>query len=209
MRDFDSYYGYDDMNDYTKVKKSGGLKSKIIGGFVLLLMLAVVGLSLGLAFSAGSSGDNKIRITFILRGEVYQIHYVQPGSIVGQPWLVDEPGFGGWALVGEVTPFQWGYSGADIEGVTEETTLWALVAYEELWEYQATDLPDYIELDRPTFLEQIGATGTVTHGFAVGAGTLTFYDVGWAISVYLDGEELENVWFNNGANSRIRGSTIV
>lgn len=200
-------FPYDKMQE-RKYKKNRGLKAKVLTISMLLLALAVVGLSLGLAFGgANDTQSNKLRMTFMLGGEVYQTHYIRSGSQMTMPHV--DSLMGGWALYGEfeIVPF----CPCCTPRPTTDMKFWAPTPGEVLFEHEisSADFPTQIVITQHLFLIQRNLDGYLMTWADLTAGTLALTLHGNWISISLDGEHKGSLFGNPGMTTLLRGYTII
>ena len=186
------------------------MKNKIIGLCAILLALLVIGL--GVSFGVGAfsraDDDDMLRVTFMVRGEVYQVHYLRHGSAIGRVPFED-PLFWGWAVEGELETF-FACSCCGYKVITEDLTIWALLPNETLFEHTVsqTSFPEQIVIDQPIIVAQYTA-GVLQSAFMMQqTGTLTFSFSSNMLWFHVDGVQTGNaIWLNHGSTV-IRGSSI-
>jgi len=194
------------------------MKKFLTGFLVLLLILLAIGsLAFGLGlFSSDDTDDEEyqlrdfIRVTFVVRGEVFQIHHVSDGYYVVPPWVHDDL-FHGWAFWGEAEAFDFCCCDSERRKEIEHGTIFvALLPHEELFEYEipAISTPSQIELNQPTFIVHEDATGSLRTVIIVGEGTLTFQPQTNTIRVLHNGAHVGDLWWSPTATMVLRGYSI-
>jgi len=190
------------------------MRGKFTTGFLVFLLLI---LAVGLVFSISGvfaqtdaeHDDNKyglIRVSFVIRGEIYQVHYVHEGSRIVAPPVSDEL-FRGWAIWGTAEMFNFATHYMYIEN---DTMFVALLPFENLFEYEipAISTPQQIELNQPTYIVQRNSDGVLLSLFIVGEGTITFNPNSATIQVLHNGNHVSDLWWSPTVTTYLRGYSI-
>ena len=205
------------------------MKNYLSTFLVGLCVLLAVGLTLSLTLGLSSASDydqdcdgceydnycvipqNFVRAIFLVRGEAYQVHFIEAGTIPIHPHLCcckGFTGFKGWYKIGhEADP--------DIQlccvPIYEDSTFVAKLPHEQIFEHTVTltSFPGSIVLTEPTVIEHTDIDGNLQQHFLIEAGTLTFRASGSSLLFYLNGVQTHmNIWHWTGATHVLHGFNI-